>query len=268
MTDDSLRERVRSAQYDLTIRLLSNGARAEQLLTLVDNTRTFTLELMRAIAQQAAPLACQVGCHFCCSLMATVSAPEALAIVLRLRETCSQPGLEDIQQKVAQAFRQTRVLDNLSRIRARIPCPFLVEQGICLIYAYRPLDCVTYHSLSRPACEELLSRPERGHPVNTSLQAISLGLKTGLGQGIATANLEHPALRYELIEAMQIGLNDKQALKKYLSGQNLFEPAAIIIDSDQGLCYKIKHAPPSLKAEAKRVITSERRAARRASQKM
>jgi Fe-S-cluster containining protein len=262
MTDDSLRERVRKAQYDLTINLLGKGAQADQLLTLVDNTRIFTLQLIQAIEQQAAPLACQAGCHFCCYLMATVSAPEALAIVRRLEETYPQPELEALKNRVAQAFQQTRALDNLGRIRARIPCPFLAEDGTCVIYAYRPLDCVTYHSLSRQACEDLLMQPEQGHPVNPSLQAISLGLKTGLGQGIATAGLERPALRYELIEAIHIGLNDSQVLQKYLSGQNLFEPAAIVIDSDQGICYKIKSAPPRLRAEARKVIAAERRAAR------
>jgi Fe-S-cluster containining protein len=232
MTDDSLSERVRSAQYDATIKLLSNGVRADNLLTLVDNARTLTSQLMNAIEQKSDPLACKVGCHFCCYLMATVSAPEALTIVQRLKETCSQQELEDIQQKIEWAYEQTQELDNLARVRARIPCPFLAEEGTCTIYAYRPLDCVTYHSLSRQACEEILVQPE------------------------------HPALRYELIEAMHICLNDEQAMGKYLAGKNIFKPAAIIIDSERGLSYKIKYAPPHLKAEAKRVIALERRKAR------
>jgi Fe-S-cluster containining protein len=262
MTDDSLSERVRSAQYDATIKLLSNGVRADNLLTLVDNARTLTSQLMNAIEQKSDPLACKVGCHFCCYLMATVSAPEALTIVQRLKETCSQQELEDIQQKIEWAYEQTQELDNLARVRARIPCPFLAEEGTCTIYAYRPLDCVTYHSLSRQACEEILVQPERGHPANAGLQAVGIGIKTGLGQGIVAANLEHPALRYELIEAMHICLNDEQAMGKYLAGKNIFKPAAIIIDSERGLSYKIKYAPPHLKAEAKRVIALERRKAR------
>ena len=95
------------------------------------------------------------------------------------------------------------------------------------------------------------------------MRAIGTGIKTGLGQGIVEANLEHPALRYELIEAIYICLNDERAMEKYLAGKNIFKPAAIIIDPERETSHKIKYAPPYLKAQAKRVITLERRQARR-----
>ena len=133
---------------------------------------------------------------------------------------------------------------------------------MCAIYDFRPLDCVTYHSMSREACEQLLVEPDRGHPTNIILQAIGIGVKTGLGQGMVDTRLEQPVLRYELIEALHIGLNDTAAMERYLAGKNIFKSAAIIIDPDDGIAYKIGHAPPRLKADAKRVIAAERRQAR------
>lgn len=263
MIDNSTSEFVRNAQYEATIKLFSNGSSAENIIALVDNTRTLTAGLINVVEQKSDPLACNVGCHFCCYLMATVSAPEALAIAYRLKETFSQEQLRDIKQKIEQAYQKTREMNNLDRIKARLPCPFLAAEGTCNIYAYRPLDCMTYHSLSRQSCEDILERPEQGHPINAGLQAIGIGVKTGLGQGIATANLEHPALRYELIEAMYICLNEEHAMEKYLGGNNIFESAAIIIDFEKGISHKIKYAPPHLKSQAKRVISLGRREARR-----
>jgi hypothetical protein len=194
--------------------------------------------------------------------MATVSAPEVLAVVSRLEKAWMPDKLDQLKQAVKLAFEQTKTLNNFDRARAGIACPLLTTEGLCAIYDYRPLDCVTYHSLSRPACEQLLMEPDRGHPTNAILQAISMGVKAGLGQGMVDSRLEQPVLRYELIEALYIGLNDRAAMKKYLAGKNIFKPAAIIIDPDTGAAYKIEHAPPRLKAEAKRVIAAERRQAR------
>ena len=117
---------------------------------------------------------------------------------------------------------------------------------------------MTYHSFSRSACEAKLTQPQREIPTSPEIRAVGKGVKEGLGQGIATANLEQPALRYELIEAVYIGLRDKQAARKYLAGNNIFMPAALITDPASGVGYKIKYAPSNLKMEAESVFTAER----------
>lgn len=262
MTDKNLGEFARRIQYEATVKTLSKGSTEEQLITLTDNALSLTSNLLDEVKRRSTPLACCSGCNFCCYLMATVSGPEALAIARRLEKSYSEEELKHLKQKIKRAYQQTKKMDNLARIRAGIPCPFLMEDRLCSIYTYRPLDCVTYHSLSRQACEEILEQPDRGHPTNATLRAIAIGIKTGLGQGIVEANLEQPAFRYEFIEAIHICLNDKRAMDKYLAGQNLFKSAAIMIDSESGVSHKIKYAPPRLKALAKRLIAQERRQAR------
>jgi Fe-S-cluster containining protein len=233
------------------------------LLTLAQDALKRTSSLVAAATRKGSRLACHAGCDFCCYLMATISGPEALFIARRIQESFSAAGLNQLKQKINAAYQQTRQLDNLARIRAGIACPFLGEDGLCTIYAFRPLDCVTYHSLSRQACEEIMQQPERGHPTDPALRAVGIGIKAGLGQGIVDANLEHPAFRYELIEAMRICLNDRHAMGKYLAGKNLFRSAAIVIDEETGVSYKIRYAPPQLKAHAQKLIAQERRQTRR-----
>ena len=91
---------------------------------------------------------------------------------------------------------------------------------------------------------------------------IGIGIKTGLGQGLVDADLEHPAFRYELIEAIYIGLNDPHAMEKYLAGNNIFKNAAIVTDEQNKRTYKIKFAPKKLKLEAQKRIAQERRRGR------
>jgi Fe-S-cluster containining protein len=260
-------EYVRKVQYDTTRQTLGQPASASQIITLDDDAVKLTTGLMETAQQEPIPVACEAGCNFCCYLMATVSAPEVLAIVSRLEKTWAPSDLDQLRQQVQMAFKQTKMLNNHDRARAGIACPLLTAEGMCTIYDFRPLDCVTYHSMSREACEQLLVEPDRGHPTNAILQAIGVGVKTGLGQGMVDTQLEQPVLRYELIEALHIGLNDAAAMEKYLAGKNIFKTAAIIIDPDNGMAYKIEYAPPGLKAEAKRVIAAERRQARLSNKK-
>jgi Fe-S-cluster containining protein len=243
--------------------MLSKGLTEHNLLILAQDALKRTSSLVAAFTPKGSRLACHAGCNFCCYLMASVSAPEALFIARRIQESFSPKGLNELKQKINAAYQQTRQLDNLARVRAGIACPFLQEDGRCAIYAFRPLDCVTYHSLSRQACAEVMKQPERGHPTYAARRAVGIGIKAGLGQGIVDANLEHPAFRYELIEAMRICLHDKHAMGKYLGGKNIFKSAAIMIDGETGVSYKIRYAPPQLKAQAQQLIAQERRQARR-----
>ena len=258
---------ARRAQYRATVRTLSKGLTEDNLLILAEDALKRTSSLVASITRKGSRLACDAGCNFCCYLMATVSGPEALFIAHRIEESFSPAGLNQLKQRINAAYQRTRRLDNRARMMASIACPFLGEDGLCTIYAFRPLDCVTYHSLSRQACAEIMQKPERGHPTHAALRAVGMGIKAGLGQGLVDAKLEQPALRYELIEAMRICLKDKHAMGKYLAGKNIFRPAAIVIDEETGVSYKIRYAPPQLKAHAQQLIAQERRQTRQGKKK-
>ena len=251
-------EFARVTQYEATTAILGAKPTRLNVLNLAEKTREFTLQLVHAITGKSSTLACEQGCSFCCYLMATVSAPEALLIVQKINESFSKEDLTSIRLKVDRAFHATEKLNNHARIKASVACPFLTEEGSCQIYDFRPLDCITYHSKSRTACEKIMQQPDLGHPVDASIRAVGIGIKSGLGSGILDSGLETPALRYELIEAVHICLHDEKTMDKYLVGENILVPAAIISDHENGLTYKIKHAPPHLKERAGLIIAEER----------
>ena len=253
--DKQLVEIARKTQYQAVSGRLSPKPDPKAILMVCDDARNITSRFFETILKQVPPPACDSGCHFCCYLMATVSAPEALAIAHHLRQSLAGKALRQLKLKLARSLKKTERLSSLDRIKAGVACPLLSTEGLCTIYENRPLDCLTYHSQDRTACEQKLADPKVVPPMNLQLRALAIGVKAGLGQGIAEAQLEQPALRYELIEALSIALNDPQAMQKYLAGKNIFRPAAIITDQKAGIGYKIKHAPAHLKREANRVLT-------------
>lgn len=263
MNKTSPGEFARRTQYKATIETIRTDRSPEGLFQLTESALLFTQKMLVAVADKSSPLPCRAGCDHCCYLMATVSGPEALTISHRLKESRTQEELKSLKREIKAAYQATKKMDNLDRARSGIPCPFLTEQGVCSIYEFRPMDCATYHSLDVQACRDILERPDQGHPTNPVMKSIGMGIKAGLGQGINQSRLERPALRYELIEAIHISLHDRRVMDKYLAGENPLQPAAIVIDPQERISYKIRNAPSALKEQALSLIARERRTAHR-----
>jgi hypothetical protein len=84
------------------------------------------------------------GCAMCCTHMRiALSAPEAANIAKALLALPSQ-------QKAAIAHR----LPSLGTSGPGSRCGLLDEQGLCTLYAARPINCRTYRSCSITACED------------------------------------------------------------------------------------------------------------------
>lgn len=106
-------------------------------------------------AEATPPVACHRGCAACCSLRVTASAPELLLLARYLRATASafaRAGL-DLLARLHEADAQTRGLDERARVGLRRRCAFVV-QGVCAVYAVRPLACRGHAALDARACAD------------------------------------------------------------------------------------------------------------------
>lgn len=252
------KQQVFQDQLAFTTRQLEHPVSIENLRTLTTRTLIEIQQELSGYLVKAEPLACAAGCSYCCYLMATVSAPEALHIAAQLQEELAPQELLALKDRIKQAYDDSARLSNLERIKFHIACPFLGENDHCKIYSFRPLDCATHHSRSQDACKQLLNSGEDNRPTDSAITGLGVGIKTGIGQGLYLSGVEIPALRYELIEAVHIALNDRKAAEKYLAKVNIFSPAAIVIDPESGVTYKIVHAPKELKTSAQAMIRAEK----------
>jgi Fe-S-cluster containining protein len=166
---------------------------------------------------------CRAGCAWCCHFHVAATPAEVLLIVDGLRRTLEADELAALRGRVAAADDRVRGLDSRERRRARIACPLLVN-GMCSVYADRPLACRGYNSLDVASCQQAVdSAADVRIPSNPLLSAPSEGARVGIAQALMEHGLEP---NVELIGALRIALEQPDAAARWLAGDSLFAPVA------------------------------------------
>ena len=84
------------------------------------------------------------GCAMCCTHMRIVLTVQEAAVIARELLGLSEPEKAAIAQR----------LPSLGKSGPGSRCGLLGEQGLCTLYAARPINCRTYRSCSINACED------------------------------------------------------------------------------------------------------------------
>lgn len=214
----AIRMRVAQESLEQTGRAMRSGpGRGLRQAQRVVESRTRQLP-----AADRGPLACAAGCDFCCHLRVMATAPEVFALLDYLRENLDDEAFADFAQRVEKTDRQLRALPAGDILRTNIPCPALVD-GCCSGYAARPLNCRSYHSTSRAACEDSFNHPEdldRGHPQIRPLADLHRGAQAGYIAALERAGFDER--QYELATALADALADPDARKRLAAGERVF----------------------------------------------
>jgi Fe-S-cluster containining protein len=214
----AIRIRVAEISLDETSRAVRRGPGRG----LRQAQRVIDAETRRLPAEDRGPVACEAGCDFCCHLRVMATAPEVFALLDYLRETLDASAYDAFVDRAQTTDSTLRKLSSDEILRTNLACPALVD-GRCSGYAARPLNCRSYHSLSREACETSFHNPEdldRGHPEIRPLAEVHQG-----GQAGYTASLEragYDARQYELASALAEALRDPEARERLERGQPVF----------------------------------------------
>ena len=84
------------------------------------------------------------GCAMCCTHMRIVLSAQEAAVIARGLLELTEPEKAKIAQR----------LPSLGKSGPGSQCGLLNEQGLCALYAARPINCRTYRSCSMTACED------------------------------------------------------------------------------------------------------------------
>lgn|GEM_PF-3507978 len=147
------------------------GAEVDQIVTILEQ---------RARDEAGATLACRAGCHYCCTMRVTASVAEVVALADHLRRTWSSQDLEALRRSIEAYDRDVRENDpHLMSIYPRL-CPLNAE-GLCRVYAHRPLACRSFQSLDAEACRRrFIEREMVPVPQVTAIPAMSGTVASGL----------------------------------------------------------------------------------------
>ena len=88
------------------------------------------------------------GCAMCCTHMRIVFSAQEAAVIARALLELTAPEKEAIAHR----------LPSLGNSGPGSQCGLLDEQGLCTLYAARPINCRTYRSCSITACEDRVRR--------------------------------------------------------------------------------------------------------------
>ncbi|HEY9192600.1 MAG TPA: YkgJ family cysteine cluster protein, partial [Methyloversatilis sp.] len=154
----------------------------------------------------APPVACGKGCSTCCTVRVTATAPEVLLMARHLREVCAPDVCVRLVQRIAQADNDTRHVDEESRVAMRRPCPFIGDDGACVVYPVRPLACRGHASHDRNACVQAASGLIDRIPLSVAHRTVRSLVQNAMQSALRDAGYAWAS--YELNHALRLALAD------------------------------------------------------------
>ncbi|MBK8268723.1 MAG: YkgJ family cysteine cluster protein [Planctomycetes bacterium] len=194
----------------------------EAVIRAADETRTFALKVIAKSPYQGRH-ECRAGCAFCCHTAVTISAPEAVAMLDRLRASCSPEDLTGIRGKIEENATRAASLSRAEYAVASVRCAMLSDDGTCRVHESRPLACAGFLSLSRAACEAEFNRtPGRDEvPIDRFATTVGMSASYGLKAACESAGLDGDY--YELHHALRAIWDHLDAAGSWTRGERLFE---------------------------------------------
>ncbi|SEQ75804.1 Putative zinc-or iron-chelating domain-containing protein [Solimonas aquatica] len=181
---------------------------------------------VEAQCEDEPPLACDRGCAACCSLRVAASAPEVLLAAQFLRAV--QPGLRqrgiDLLGRLREVEAKVRGLSEPQRVALRQGCAFVV-QGVCVIYAVRPLACRGHASHDARACAQAAAGRVEQVPYSVGHQRLRSLVQNALQAALREAGLAWGL--YEFHQALRIALEHEDALCAWLAGEEVLLAAKL-----------------------------------------
>lgn len=112
-----------------------------------------------AEAPDAASLACQAGCAWCCYFSVDLRPAEVFHILDFIESHWTPQARDRLRAEIETNSAVLATLDEVERMRRNVKCPFLSE-GRCSIYAARPQTCRNYHATDAAGCRKSFEEPD------------------------------------------------------------------------------------------------------------
>lgn len=193
----------------LTAKTVNNAVKVAQNLSM-DVIRMRT---------SAKPVSCAKGCSMCCHLYTSATAPEIFSIKQRLLK-----GGFDVEKFLSTTFGGEGE-HHTKRVPGEHACPLLSLDGLCGVYADRPLACIRMASYSLPACQKAFSNRGGDIPFSGDHIEIVDSIRIAYKAALLKKDLDYQA--YELISGLKSVLQHEDAETDWLSGNSVFSPTSV-----------------------------------------
>jgi Fe-S-cluster containining protein len=194
---------------------LSNArtaSRASKAAALINRVFDLTMRKLPP-AQRHPPVACTIGCTYCCYNVVMATAPEVFLAAGEVRARRDQAFVTAVLGR-CQAVRPVR------EAGGRPPCP-LLESDRCSVYAARPAVCRKHTSFAVSACKNEHEGRPSNIPIRPFDQMVFECCAVALITGMRLWDGRQGSV-FELSGALRVALQDPDAEQKWLGGEDVF----------------------------------------------
>ncbi|MFU8832632.1 MAG: YkgJ family cysteine cluster protein [Wenzhouxiangella sp.] len=224
----SSNQTIRISVTQLSFTETSLSVRRDPGEALRQTQRLIESELDRLPRESRGPVACRAGCDFCCHLRVMATPIEVFALLDDLFRTLSPEAFTRFEERLIATDQKLRKLKSANVLTVKLPCPALVD-GRCTGYAARPLNCRSYHSLSKQACEASFNNPgdlSLDHPQLAAVANVHEGGQAGFMAAFAHAGYDDR--QYELTTALAEALDDPESRERFYRKEPAFVRPTIV----------------------------------------
>lgn len=175
-----------------------------------------------AAACDAASLACQPGCAWCCYFSVDLRPAEVFHILDFIESHWTPQARQRLRVEVETNSAMLATLDEVERMRRNVKCPFLSE-GRCGIYAARPQTCRNYHATDVAGCRKSFEEPDN---LDIDPEFAPHVYQAGGAHVDAFSKALHDAgydiMAFELNTALAVAMSDADARRRFEARQPAF----------------------------------------------
>jgi len=219
-------ERLAELQKAKVMEILHQGTGAGLQKTLEVALSAFffadhVIHLVESANTLPQPIACQVGCHFCCCNQVELTPPEALYLGHYVERHFADGEKKGLMAALRRSLDLQAGKSKVEMARIRPPCPLLQDRK-CSAYPARPLMCRAMHSLDTKKCESAYKKRDlTSPPYYAHRQEICFSISQGLLAGCQAGGCQSAPL--ELSRGLLDFLTQPRPLERWLQGEKVFQ---------------------------------------------
>jgi Fe-S-cluster containining protein len=225
--NNNLDERLVALQAGKVVEIFQQaagaGAKALDMALSAFFFADHVIDLIESTTPLPSPIACQVGCHFCCLSQVELTPPEALFLGHYVEQHFSEAGKKELLARIRRSLdlQTGKNKVEIAKIRENLPCP-LLRDGKCAAHPARPLVCRAMHALNKGACEKALKTADLSSPpYYAHRQEIFFSISQGLLAGCRAVGCQSAPL--ELARALLDYFTQPRPVERWLQGEEVFK---------------------------------------------
>ncbi len=183
---------------------------------------TRLIPIQASLDQHAESVDCRKGCSYCCNYRVEAYSYEIIALYYHIQAQFKTDLKEQLLSRIQEAANKIAPLDPVSHYKTNIQCPMLLD-GVCSVYAVRPMACAAFYSSNSSTCEYQYNNPD--DLVTAAAGIPQLNLDTQLEKDIAGFGLDrakHDNVQYELVTSLLALFDAPSLIKRWKKGRAIF----------------------------------------------